>query len=464
MGEKLDEKKAFKILSQKNIFHFIMIILIFLSHILIYYKIYWDKDIIKKLFFYISFLKIISILIAFTSFILIKAKIFRFFKSNIKAIKNMGKIFLLITIIIGIFFSVIIIINTVYGKIFRNECPFNMSNKFNSTFRKEIIYENEEQSKEICKERRCIFYGYNKDSRYPYKYLCNYKAENDFSENFANPYSRTLTNGTEIKSYKQVECSIVGPSFNEFNDEIILDYFNLCYYLTDFYDCHRFNEPKKYDVEKNEECPDENYVFVMGILCTYIIIFDLLVSFIPWLIENKSYNLILEIKEEEDEKEKEKNKKKDRYGRKIKINKKGNNTNNKKRNTNNKKDNNNKNAYYSYENEGDYDNEDNKKATFIQKTRYSLKTSKIDFNKSETRFYYKSYNLSQIASNNGNDNITKRNDKNYSDNKIDIKLNKDNVSNKDENNKEFEKDKKNKYNRNYEEKSNVSNDKKKHLI
>ena len=309
MEEKLNEKNLFKTLSYKNIFHFIMIVLIFLSHILIYYKIYWDKNIIKQLFFYFSFLKIISIILALISLILIKAKIFKFFKSNIiKKFRTIGKIILYITILLGIFFSVIIIINTVYGKMFRNECPYNMSDKFNSTFEKDLKNENEENLKEICQERRCILYDYNEDLRYPYKYLCNYKSEEDFGENLANPYSRILSNGTELKTYKQVECSLIGPIYNEFSDENIINYFNLCYYLTDFYYCRRFEKPKEYDVENIDECPDENYVFLMGILCIYIIIFDSIVSFIPWFIENKSYNLLVEIKEEEEEKEKEKEK------------------------------------------------------------------------------------------------------------------------------------------------------------
>ena len=304
MEEKKDEEKVFQKLSYKNIFHFIMILLIFLTHILIFYKIYWDKDIIKYLFFYFSILKIISIILSLVSFIIIKAKCFKIFKSNIKVIIKLGKIFLSITIIIGIFFSVIIIINTVYGKTFRNECPFNMSSKFYSTFEKDLNDENEENLKEICQERRCILYDYNENSKYPYKYLCNYKAEDDFGENFANPYSRILSNGTELKTYSQLKCSLIGPLYNEFDDEIVINYFNLCYYLTDFYYCQRFEKPKKYDAKNIDDCPNENYVFIMGILCVYIIIFDAIISFIPWFIENKSYILLLEIKEEEDEKEK----------------------------------------------------------------------------------------------------------------------------------------------------------------
>ena len=296
--EEKSEEKEFKSLFSKYIFHIIIFIFIFITHIIIYLKIYWDNNIIKLLFFSFSMIQIIYIIIPIISFILIKIN---HFNSKVEIFKILGKIFLGISIILGIFFSILIIINTVYGKKFRNDCPFNASNDFYSGFYEDFSEdENINELKDKCQERRCILIEHNEDFKYPYKYLCNYNPQDYFNDKLGEPYSRSLSNGTELKTYNMIECSLIGPIYsNNFNNKTILDYLNICYFLGDFYNCQRFEEPKKYNIENIKECPDKNYTFIQGILCVYIIVFDIFISFIPWLIEDKSYNSLLIIIDEE---------------------------------------------------------------------------------------------------------------------------------------------------------------------
>ena len=283
-------------LNYKYISHLILIIIIIVTHIILYFFIKWPNKIIHNIFIYSSIFQIICFIFSLTQCILINIKKH---KSKLKIHIKIAKIFLIISIIFGLFFSILIIINTINVKNFCLECPFNLSNNYFFLKFNEIFQENQEKSeiKNKCNKKRCILNIYNPDSKYQYEYLCNYNPEKEFGEKFSEQYSRKLLNGTEIKSYKQVECNILEPMYRNvrFDEEIIYNYLDICYFLTDFYYCNRFDEPKKYEI-KDEECPNDNYFFLMGLICVSIIIFDLFLSFIPWYIENKSYkNLIEEI-------------------------------------------------------------------------------------------------------------------------------------------------------------------------
>lgn len=427
--EEKSEKKEFKSLFSKYIFHIIIFIFIFMTHIIIYLKIYWGKNIIKLLFFYLSMIQIIYIFVPINSFILIKLN---HFNSRIEIFKKIGKIFMIISIVFGIFFSVLIIINTVYGKQFRNECPFNLSNDFYSGFY-EYFSKNESNNelKDKCQEVRCILIEYSQDFKYPYKYLCNYNPKEYFSDKFGEPYSRSLSNGTELKTYNMIECSLIGPIDNYyFNNEIIIDYLNICYFLGDFYFCERFEEPKKYNTENIKECPNKNYVFIHGILCAYIIIFDIFISFIPWLLEDKSYNSLLIIIEEEfsniNDNDNIKNKKNNNNFKNCINNKK----NNIKTSTNNSINNNNND-----ENQINNNNQlKNKSSLHHTKWTSIISNTDINYKKDQTKFLYRVtksiYNNNKNIENNENEdnNI----DNNINNNAINIINDNNNGKNKKE--------------------------------
>ena len=297
MKKKNEENKKYKKLKKKYVFHIILFIIIFSTHLLIYFKVYWIKHILGSLFLYFSLIEIIYIIIPTVSCILLaKRKSFKL--EYLEILKRISSIFLIISITVGIFFSILVIINTVYGKMFRNECPFNLEYKFISLFDESFKVKENHELKEKCQERVCLLYDYKEIDKYPYKYLCNYNPEKDFGKKLGNPYIRILPNGTELKTYEQIKCNLFGQFYNYdyffYNNEIIFQYLDICYYLLDFYSCERFEKPRKYDISKLDECPGGNYIFILGILCTYIIITDIFISFVPWSIENKSYNSIIE--------------------------------------------------------------------------------------------------------------------------------------------------------------------------
>ena len=68
---------------------------------------------------------------------------------------------------------------------------------------------------------------------------------------------------------------------------------NLCYYYSDFYRCKRFNEPKNYNIDLDEECPDNNYLLLVYIICILIIIMDIIISLLPWGIEYITFKKVL---------------------------------------------------------------------------------------------------------------------------------------------------------------------------
>ena len=58
-------------------------------------------------------------------------------------------------------------------------------------------------------------------------------------------------------------------------------------------------DASKFKTEEDEKCIGSNYVFLMCFLSAYIVIFDFILSFIPWYVEIKSYNSIIEIIDKE---------------------------------------------------------------------------------------------------------------------------------------------------------------------
>ena len=205
----------------------------------------------------------------------------------------------------GLFFSVVIIINSLEVKKYCKECPFNLSFgnfklNFNEYFAEDQDYY---KLKKKCRERRCILNEYKEEELYPYSYLCNFDSEEEFGLKMGTPYIRILPNQTELKVYRQADCSLLEPLYRNlyFRDDIIYNYLDVCYYLVDFYICDRFQEPKEYNIEENKKCPEKNYSFYMIFLCLYIIILDFSASIIPWCIEKKSYKELSSLDSEENE-------------------------------------------------------------------------------------------------------------------------------------------------------------------
>ena len=286
MTNNLGENKEVICLSNRLIFHCVIFILVLISHIIIFLKIYWMKNLFKLLFFSFSFIEVVYILVSIIPFILIKCKKLQ---TRIKHFIIISKIFFFFSLLIGLFFFIIIIINTVLVKNFCIECPFNLSfSYFVSNFDENFENKDEFELKNNCRERRCIFNKYDENSKYPYSYLCNYDPEEEF--------------GVKDGEFRLINCKLFEPWYRDdyFSDERIYiflgKYLDKCFNLTNFYYCGRLEKPKKYVLGEDEKCPKKNYIYAMYLLFIYIFIFDVVINIIMWYLQIISYDLLSKVK------------------------------------------------------------------------------------------------------------------------------------------------------------------------
>ena len=292
------ETEEIRPLTFNYLFHFILFALIFILHLILFYKIYWISDSFGKLFLFGTYFGIIYFIFPIIPIFLI---LFRNFKlKRIIIFRKLTLLFLLLTIIIGLIISTVVLINTLNSKLFCKECPFNLSSisHLNSIFqsyyggssRQDIV-------KDKCKSRRCTLDSVKIDDEYPYIYLCNYDPSSDINED-NEVYKRILPDGTEISVDYELICSPLGISYSGiyYENSELYDYLNLCYSTTEFYYCKRFNKPQKvYDLDLKSTCPETSYLFLLYIICVLIIIIDLIISLLPWGVEYVSLKRIIQI-------------------------------------------------------------------------------------------------------------------------------------------------------------------------
>ena len=292
------EQEEIRPLIFNYIFHFILFILIFALHLIIYFKIYWVSGILSLLFILGTFFGIIYFIFPTIPIFLI---IFKKFKSKkvIIVFRRISLLLLILALILGFVVSIAVFINTINSKVFCQECPFNISlGHLNYIF---MSYygksPSQDEIKDKCKSRRCVLDSVNLNEDYPYIYLCNYDPSSEFNDG-NEIYKRTLPDGTEINTDNLLQCTPVGISYYDFNldNNELYDYLDLCYYISEFYYCKRFNKPKKkYDLDLGATCPETSYLFLLYILCVLIIIIDIIISLLPWGVEFISLKRIIEI-------------------------------------------------------------------------------------------------------------------------------------------------------------------------
>ena len=279
------EEDEIKPLISNYVFHIILFILYLVLHIIIYSELFWIIDTLRIIFIIVSYIDIIYFLFPIFPLIILLKRIYK------KKIMNLLRILTLIMLIIGIVFglisSIVLIINTLKSKLFYKECPFSLSvDHLNATFSQ--YYENNKNKDEVidkCNKRRCVLDQVNLDEQYPYVYLCNYEPSEEFEEGDDVTYSRQNLKGEEITANKQLICFSVDSNYSliEFNHSELYLYLNLCYIYANFYQCKRFNKPEKdYDLPLTEECPENDYLLLLYILCVLAVIMDIVVSLLPW--------------------------------------------------------------------------------------------------------------------------------------------------------------------------------------
>ena len=271
--------KEIKQIRNYYILHFIFYFLLIIFNFLILFEIIWIKKILYYIFFSGSIFTVLYFIFPWFPFSFIMKK-----KLNIKNIlifRVISLVFCVIAIILGLFFSVILMINIIDSSEFCQECPFNLPIP-------KII------NQDTCTKTICILNNENLNEQYPYEYFCNYNPLTYFDDNIGY-YRRNINATYQVTSDKLIICEKYELYNFIIENDIINNYIKAC---TDndkdaFYICKRFFEYKQYNVEENFDCPNERYFKILYNTCILNIIMTLVLSFVPWKLEINYFDKIM---------------------------------------------------------------------------------------------------------------------------------------------------------------------------
>lgn len=288
-----------KIMNISYIFHFLLYIFMSIMHLLSYLKIFWTSMISKYIFISASFIDFILLL--YPSIPLFLTYRILSNKHLTSLFKNLSLTFLFISFALGITNSVSLWINVNKSSILYRECPYNYNQNNLQNFLNKINDENENPNlSDICNKRRCIFDEENLNELYPYSYMCNYDSSDDFSIELGKTYSRRATNNEVYSTSKIIYCENLSNEnlYNSKTNNEINNFINACSNYIMFYKCYRFNTPENFKLAEEYECPDKKYVTYSYLFGIFIIVLDIILSFIPWSFVFNSYKSILKINED----------------------------------------------------------------------------------------------------------------------------------------------------------------------
>lgn len=161
---------------------------------------------------------------------------------------------------------------------FYKECPYNIPVS--------------DIDEETCSKKICILNYENADNKFPYEYLCNFDSSQDFKE--IGPFERKINDTEVVTSDVQIICEKYQNSIDyDFQNEIISNYLNTCTQPRDYFICQRFNEPDKFSVDENLECPNYNYIKNVIIISIVDIVINFILGFISWRVQIVIYNKII---------------------------------------------------------------------------------------------------------------------------------------------------------------------------
>jgi len=268
--------KEIKNLKTIYIIHFIIYAIIIALNFVFLSKIIW----INKSLYYIclawNFCGIIFFIYPIVPFIFLLSK--KLAKDNILILKKITLILCIVSITLSLFFSYILMTNSMDLPDFYKECPYNIP-----------ISDIDE---ETCSKKICILNYENADNKFPYEYLCNFDSSQDFKE--IGPFERKINDTEVVTSDVQIICEKYQNSIDyDFQNEIISNYLNTCTQPRDYFICQRFNEPDKFSVDENLECPNYNYIKNVIIISIVDIVINFILGFISWRVQIVIYNKII---------------------------------------------------------------------------------------------------------------------------------------------------------------------------
>ena len=278
-------------------FHFVFYIILGVEHILIILKIFWNNNNIKKIFFSCSIIDLVILFYPIIPLILMYRIILK--KNLTKLFKILSLIIIIISIILGIIITVSFWINLKSTTDFYKECPYNLNDI--------SLILKEENSSKRCNKRRCILISKINYEGY-YNYICNYNSAKDFEVEPGVQYPYQEEDGTTSYLKDYIKCEQKTSIEELFNDKIninsnndIYKYTQKCWNNNEFYLCERYELHNKFEVSKNYKCPKENYNVILYICGIFLIALDIILSFIPWSFDYKSYSRIISMNEENED-------------------------------------------------------------------------------------------------------------------------------------------------------------------
>ena len=258
------------------IVHFILYAIIIIFNFILIKEIIWLQKTLKFLYLIANYFLIVLYVIPIIElFVAISNKLN---KNRTILFKTLNLAFCLIAILMGLFFSVLLIINTMDFSDFNRECPFNIPIT--------ILNDNK------CNNKICILNNENLEKEYPYEYLCNYNPIKNFKDQNG-PFKRKINETEEITTDVLIICEKYEFIGYYFENEIIYSYLDYCNNLNEIYICQRFLEPKKYKLDENYKCPNDKYITKVYYFCIINIIINLIMSFIPWKLEINAFAKII---------------------------------------------------------------------------------------------------------------------------------------------------------------------------
>ena len=292
MNEQIEQDEI-KPLIYNYIFHIVLFIIYLALHIIIQIYTYWVIKSFDTIFLLGTYFNILYLAFPIFPLIIIFKRLYK--KNIIYIVKMMTLILLIITLIFGLILFVIFLINAIKSKLFCKECPFNLGlDHLNKVFGPYYGKgRDNDDLKDLCISRRCVLDHVNYYDDYPYSYLCNYDPSDEFDDD--ETLVREKPNGYKVSVNNQLTCQPVYPNYNSilFTHSELISYLDLCYYYSDFYRCKRFNKPKNYNLDLDEECPESNYLLLVYIMCVIIVVMDIIISLLPWGIEYITFKKIL---------------------------------------------------------------------------------------------------------------------------------------------------------------------------
>ena len=267
--------KEIKSLKTIFILHFIFYAILIVFNFIFLSKIIWINKSLYNICLAWNFCGIIFFIFPIVPFIFLLSK--KLAKDNVLILKKITLIFCIASITLSLFFSYILMTNSMDLPDFYKECPYNIP--FSDI------------NEESCNKKICILNYENENNQYPYEYLCNFDSSQDFKEK--GPFERKVNETEVVTSDSQIICEKYQIIDYDIQNEIINNYLNTCTQPRDYFICQRFNEPNKFSVDEILECPNYKYIQNMIIISIVDIVINLILGFISWRVQLMVYNKII---------------------------------------------------------------------------------------------------------------------------------------------------------------------------